>query len=588
MKKNNQKYLTFVKHRIAAYKKQPFGRLVLHGTIGKNRFDLVFLTADRRHDRRIISLLTQWRRKNQRWFQAQFPVSHARTQIWYERRLIQDPDRLLFIIRVEGKYIGHVGLDRFDAAAQSCELDNIMRGEKGYPGIMEQATARLMQWGKTALQLKKFTLCTSSDNDRSLNLYKRLGFVVTKRTPQIYQKLKTGGEWVVAPKDAIGPFKRHLVYMIEIPRISPSRKKISFAGPSMTSREVRYAVDAVKNGWYETFDKDIKKLEQAMAAYVGVKYALAGFCATHSLHLACLVCGFKKGDEVIVTDFSWAATAHVIAYTGATPVFVDIDPATWCIDPKAIEKAITKKTKGIMIVHSFGMPCNMDAIMRIARTHKLKVVEDAAPALGALYRGKKVGGFGDVGCVSFHGAKIAASGEGGMFLTNNKEMYEQAILFSNMGRTNRVANFWCDTMGYEYQIANVTAAVARAQVERIEELVAKKRQIFNWYWKRLRNISQLQLIHERKGLRCNFAYPAVLLKTDTVSRDELIIRLREYNIHGRAAFPRMSRFPMYKARYANPVAAEVEKNGFNLPSALNMTENDVEYACKVLRALLNA
>ena len=369
-------------------------------------------------------------------------------------------------------------------------------------------------------------------------------------------------------------------------KIKPSLKKISFAGPSITDREVKYVVDAVKNGWYWTFDKDIKKLEKTIAKYVGVKYALAGFCATHSMHLACLVCGFKKGDEVIVTDFSWVATAHVIAYTGATPVFVDIDPDTWCISPDAIEKAITPKTKGIMIVHSYGIPCDMDAIMKIARKHKLKVIEDAAPALGSLYKGRKVGGIGDVGCISFHGAKIAVGGEGGMFLTNNKEYYEKAILLSNTGRTDRVTTFWCDVLGYEYQMANVTAALITAQVERIEELVKNKRKIWDRYYKNLKDVKELQLLKENNGDRANYCYPAVLLKTNKIKRDDLVKKLAKYNIHARNAFPRMSLFPMYKARFRNPVATRVMKYGFNLPAAANLDEKDVDFVCDVLLHLI--
>jgi perosamine synthetase len=304
------------------------------------------------------------------------------------------------------------------------------------------------------------------------------------------------------------------------------------------------------------------------------------------MHLACLVCGFTKGDEVIVTDFSWAATAHVIAWVGATPVFVDIDPLTWCIDPAAIEKAITKKTKGIMLVHTFGMPANMDAIMKIARKYKLKVIEDAAPALGSMYKGQKVGSFGDVGCVSFHGAKIAVSGEGGMFLTDNKKMLDQAYLMSNMGRTDRLANFWCDTMGYEYQMANVTAALALAQVERIEELVKMKRRIFDWYWERLSGHEEVTLLKEQEGMRANYAYPAVMLNSKKMSRNALVAKLKEFNIHAREAFPRMSQFPMYTARFANPVATSVAKDGFNLPSAFNITEKDVDYVCTVLLSLI--
>ena len=368
--------------------------------------------------------------------------------------------------------------------------------------------------------------------------------------------------------------------------MKPSKKKISFAGPSITKKELTYVVDGVKNGFYQTFDKHVKKLEAAMSSYVGTTYALAGFCATHSMHLACLVCGFGKGDEVIVTDFSWAATAHVIQWTGATPVFVDIDPLTWCIDPKAIENAITKKTKGIMLVHTFGMPANMDEIMRISRKYKLKVIEDAAPALGSIYKGKKVGSIGDVGCVSFHGAKIAVSGEGGMFLTNNKKMLDQAYLLSNMGRTDSKANFWCDTMGYEYQMANVVASLALAQVERIEDLVKMKRRIHTWYWERLHDWKEITLLKELDGMRSNYAYPAVMLNTKKISRNSLIRKLREYNIHAREAFPRMSLFPMYTARFSNPVATKVARDGFNLPSAFDITEKDVEFVCKVLKTIL--
>ena len=173
-------------------------------------------------------------------------------------------------------------------------------------------------------------------------------------------------------------------------------KKISFAGPSITDKEISYVMDAVKTGWYENYEGYIKKLEKAFAEYIGVKYAVATFCCTHALHLAAASLGLKEGDEVIVTDFSWVATAYAVAYTGATCVFVDIDPDTWNIDPECIRKAITSKTKAIMLVHTFGHPAEMDEIMQIARDHGLFVIEDAAPAVGAEYKGQLVGSYGDV------------------------------------------------------------------------------------------------------------------------------------------------------------------------------------------------
>ncbi len=189
-------------------------------------------------------------------------------------------------------------------------------------------------------------------------------------------------------------------------------KKISFAGPWITQREIDYVAKAAKDGWYETYDKYMKEFEEEVKSYLGVKYAIGTHCCTQALHLSAIALGLKKGDEVIVTDHSWVATAHAIAYTGAECVFVDIVPETLCIDPKAIRRAITKKTKAIMIVHNFGIPADMDEILSIAREHHLYVIEDAAPALGAVYKGKKCGSLGDIGCISFQGAKIAAASDG--------------------------------------------------------------------------------------------------------------------------------------------------------------------------------
>ncbi|MCX5814637.1 MAG: DegT/DnrJ/EryC1/StrS family aminotransferase [Proteobacteria bacterium] len=363
-----------------------------------------------------------------------------------------------------------------------------------------------------------------------------------------------------------------------------NRKKISFAGPWITQKEIDYVTDAVKNGWYETFDMHVKKLEKTVANYIGMKYAIATHCCTLALHLSCAALGLKKGDEVICTDFSWVATAYAISYTGATPVFVDIDPESWCIDPKAIEQAITKTTKAIMLVHSFGHPAEMDTIMDIAKHHHLHVIEDAAPAMGAEYMGKKVGSFGDFGCFSFQGAKLAVSGEGGILLTNNEELYNKATLLSSMGRTDSQAVFWSDQLGYQYTMGNLAASLALAQVERIDELIARKRLIFGWYYDRLKDIDGIKIIKEKKHCFSNYCYPSILLEdTITADRDELLLKLREQNIHFRPAFPRMSLFPEFKQRFPNPVAAKVEKRGISLSSAANLTEDDIDFVCDSLR-----
>ncbi|MDA0576814.1 MAG: DegT/DnrJ/EryC1/StrS family aminotransferase [Verrucomicrobia bacterium] len=365
------------------------------------------------------------------------------------------------------------------------------------------------------------------------------------------------------------------------------RKKISFAGPWITQREIDYAVDAVKNGWYETYDLHTKRLEKAVCDYLGVKHAIATHCCTVALHLGCEVLDFKEGDEIICTDFSWVATAHAIAYTGATPVFVDVEPDSWCISADAIRKAITKKTKGIMLVHSFGQLADMDQIMAIAREHDLRVIEDAAPSLGAIYHGQKTGTFGDIGCFSFQGAKIAVSGEGGVLVTNNSPLFERAKLLSSMGRTDSQAVFWSDELGWQYTIGNLSAALALAQVERIEELVQRKRDIFSWYDSRLRDCPQLTVIREKPNCRSNYAYPSILLSENTrTRRDDILKTFRELNIHARPGFPQMSRFPMYVQRFQNPHAAAIAQRGISLPSAANTTEEDAAFVCETLKALL--
>ncbi|SHK81897.1 DegT/DnrJ/EryC1/StrS family aminotransferase [Desulforamulus aeronauticus] len=365
-------------------------------------------------------------------------------------------------------------------------------------------------------------------------------------------------------------------------------KKISFAGPSITAKEVSYVMDAVNHGWYENYDQYIKRLEKACADYVGVKYAVATHCCTLALHLAAQALGLKPGDEVIVTDFSWVATAYAIAYTGATCVFVDIDPDTWTIDPHCIRQAITTKTKAIMLVHTFGHPAEMDEILKIAAEYGLFVIEDAAPAIGATYKGKPVGSFGDVACFSFQGAKMTVSGEGGMLLTNNEEIYQKASLLASMGRTDRKAVFWSDLLGYQYTINNVTAALALAQLERVDELLAKKRQLFTYYDQRLKDVAGIKIIKEKPGCQSNYCYPSLLLDSRiTANRDDILAGLKQLNIHARPGFPRMSCFPVFEQRFENPVAKNVEQRGISLPSAANLDEADIEFVCQSLLSLIH-
>lgn len=364
-------------------------------------------------------------------------------------------------------------------------------------------------------------------------------------------------------------------------------KRISFAGPWITEKEIDCVTDAVRNGWYENYDGHTQRLEKVFADYIGVKYAIATHCCTQALHLAAASLGLKKGDEVIVTDFSWIATAYAVLYTGAKCVFADIDPDTWTIDPASIRSLITPNTKAIMLVHAFGHPAEMDEILSIAKEYNLFVIEDAAPAVGAEYKGKRVGSFGDVACFSFQGAKMTVSGEGGILVTDNEEIYNKAKLLASMGRTDSQATFWSDMLGYQYTMGNLSASLALAQMERVEELLELKRRIFSWYEARLKDVKGIKLIVEKEGCKSSYCYPSILLEEDIhVDRDKIVAELKKLNIHSRPAFPRMSRFPAFEGSFDNPAAELVEKRGICLPSAGNILEQDVDYVCESLKKLI--
>ena len=279
-------------------------------------------------------------------------------------------------------------------------------------------------------------------------------------------------------------------------------KKIALAGPDITQKEMEYVVDAIKNGWYETYDMHIKKLEKTFAEWVGVKYAIATYCGTHALHLANL----GPEDEVIVTDQSYIATAQAISYVGAKCVFVDVDPATLCINPELIEKAITPKTKAIMLVHFAAMTADMDSIIKIAQAYNLKIIEDACQMVGGKYKERYVGTIGDIGAYSFQGSKIAVGGEGGMFVTDDEELYKRALHYGTFCRNDSVSFLWSDDIGFNYRISNVTAALILAQVERIEELIQKKKAIYEWYHEFFKEYREIKLLEIPKDCDSNYSY----------------------------------------------------------------------------------
>ncbi len=364
-------------------------------------------------------------------------------------------------------------------------------------------------------------------------------------------------------------------------------KKIALAGPYITKKEEDYVLDAVKNGWYETYDMHIRRLEKKFAELVGSRFAIATFCGTHALHLAVIALGLKPGDEVICADQSYIATAQAISYVGAVPVFVDIKPDTLCLDPKKIEEAITDRTKAIMVVHLAGFASDMDRIVEIARANNLRIIEDACQAVGVKYKGKYCGTIGDIGAYSFQGSKIAVGGEGGMLVTDNEDFYNKARHYGTFCRNDSIDYLWSDDIGYNYRISNVTAALILAQIERIDELIQRKREIFEWYRKYLKPISKIRMLFHPDDTESNYAYVVGYLdEKDTIERDLLISKMIENNIYLRPGYPSMSLMLNYERRFSVSNSEHYHRHGLVFPTAMNLEEDDIKYVCEMMNKLL--
>lgn len=258
--------------------------------------------------------------------------------------------------------------------------------------------------------------------------------------------------------------------------------KIPYARPSISDLEVEFATDAARNGWGASHNNYVTRFEELFRSHLGVRYAIATSSCTGALHLGLSALGIGPGDEVIMADTNWVATAAPIVHLGAKPVFVDILPRTWCLDPVSVEEAITDRTKAIIAVHLYGNLCEMNQLLEIGKRHQIPVIEDAAEALGSTYLGKSAGSLGAFGVFSFHGSKTVTTGEGGMFVTDDSELYESVLRLSNHGRSrdsNRM--FWPDVIGFKYKMSNLQAAVGCAQMQRFSTLVKRKRQILNLY-----------------------------------------------------------------------------------------------------------
>jgi len=366
------------------------------------------------------------------------------------------------------------------------------------------------------------------------------------------------------------------------------KPRILYTKPSITELEVRYSTDAAANGWGDHCYDYIHRFEAAFKNHLGSAFAIATSSCTGALHLGMAALGIGAGDEVIMADSNWIASAAPIVHLGAKPVFIDIRPDSWCIDPELIEAAITPRTKAILAVHLYGNLCDMERILAIGNKHGIPVIEDAAEAIGSEYFGARAGKMGRFGAFSFHGTKTVTTGEGGMFVTDDPELHERVLTLSNHGRSReQPKQFWPNLVGYKYKMSNIQAALGCAQMERIDELIRRKREIFHYYRENLKNLPGVRVNPEDSNIVNGAWMPTAVFERATgVTREKLLDAFEVENIDARVFFHPLSGLPRFDAARVNRHAWDIPERAINLPSFHDMSWNEQDRVVAVIRRLM--
>lgn len=364
---------------------------------------------------------------------------------------------------------------------------------------------------------------------------------------------------------------------------------IPVAGPSITAKERAYVADAARNGWYAHANDYIDRFERAFAAYLGRRHAISLPSCTSGLHLSLLALGIGPGDEVIVPDATWIASAAPISYVGATPVFADIESTNWCLSAATVAPRITARTKAIIVVNLYGHMPDYEALQSLARKHGIAIIEDAAQSIGSRYKGKLAGTFGTTSCFSFHGSKTLTTGEGGMLVTDDDPIHARCMRLRDHGRAPGDTMFRNLEVGYKYKMTALQAALGLAQLERVEQLVRKKRQIFGWYNASLKNHPGLSLNPVQPDIENSYWMTTLVWdERYPFTKPQVIEYLASKSIASRPFFDPLSSLPAYahvKAKFDTPNAHAIAARAINLPSALCLTRRDVSRVVDTLGSL---
>jgi perosamine synthetase len=359
---------------------------------------------------------------------------------------------------------------------------------------------------------------------------------------------------------------------------------IPVAAPVLGDKEMEYVADCIRSGWVSSLGEYVRRFEQQFAAYCGVRHGVATHNGTVALHLVLAALGIGPGDEVIVPSLTFVATGNAVAYTGARPVFVDSEPRTWNIDPQAAARAITPRTRALVAVHLYGHPADMDPLRELASEHSLVLIEDAAEAHGARYKGRSTGSLGDVAVFSFYGNKIITTGEGGMILSDDAALVERCYYLENQAKA-RENPYWHAEIGYNYRMTNIQAALGVAQLERIDEFIATRVRNARHYNQRLAGVPGITRPPDADWAENVYWMYTVLVEDDYgLVRDVLMARLRDRGIETRPVFYPLHRLPMYDRGQCLPVSEEIACRGVNLPSGSALSIAEVDVVCDAIIA----
>jgi len=379
-----------------------------------------------------------------------------------------------------------------------------------------------------------------------------------------------------------------------------NKKRIYLSSPHLGGSEIKYVNKAFDTNWVAPLGPNVNDFEKSLADYCGIKHAVALSSGTAAIHLALIILGIKRGDEVIASSFTFSATVNPITYVGAIPILVDSEPLTWNMDPELLEKTIidrrkinsAQKVKAIIVVHLYGMPANIDRIMEIAGKYDIPVIEDAAEALGSKFRGIQAGTFGKIGILSFNGNKIITTSGGGALITNDKEIADTARFLSTQAR-DKAPHYQHSHIGYNYRMSNVLAGIGLGQMEVIDERVKARRKNFSFYKEHLLKYKGISLLEEPgKSYFSNYWLTTILLDTAKtgVTREKLQTALENENIESRPLWKPMHLQPVFSScpAYVNGVTDELFKKGLCLPSGSNLMDDDRARIMEVIMKVLNS